>query len=138
MKVGLAPSPIADALPDIAFQDQRAITRRLSDWKGRPLLVNFWATWCEPCRRRDSVPGALAADERAGDGLQVIGIAVDSRAAVLDYARRAGIEYPLLIGEQGGLAGGTGARHGGGLPVLGVRRSAGAHRHAEDRRAAPG
>jgi thiol-disulfide isomerase/thioredoxin len=94
--------PIADSLPEIAFQDQRGITRRLSDWKGRPLLVNFWAAWCEPCREEIPFLERLSR-QRAAEGLQVIGVAVDSRAAVLDYARAAGIQYPLLIGERPGL-----------------------------------
>jgi thiol-disulfide isomerase/thioredoxin len=93
---------IADALPDIAFHDQRGMTHRLSDWKGRPLLVNFWAPWCGPCREETPFLERLSR-QRADDGLQVIGVAVDSRKAVLDYARRAGIQYPLLIGEQPGL-----------------------------------
>jgi len=94
--------PIADALPDIAFQDRQGITRHLSDWRGRPLLVNFWAPWCGPCREEIPFLERLSG-QRAADGLQVIGVAVDSRKAVLDYARRAGIQYPLLIGEQPGL-----------------------------------
>jgi thiol-disulfide isomerase/thioredoxin len=76
--------------------------RRLSDWKGHPLLVNFWASWCSPCREETPLLEGLSR-ERARDGLQVIGVAVDSRAAVLAYARRAGIQYPLLIGERPGL-----------------------------------
>jgi thiol-disulfide isomerase/thioredoxin len=96
------PQPIAGALPDIAFQDQRGMTHRLSDWKGRPLLVNFWAAWCGPCREEIPFLERLSR-QRATDGLQIIGVAVDSRTAVLDYARRAGIQYPLLIGERPGL-----------------------------------
>jgi thiol-disulfide isomerase/thioredoxin len=93
---------IPETLPDVAFADRRGATRRLSDWKGHPLLVNFWAAWCQPCR--DEIPLLeRLSRERAGQGLQVIGVAVDSRAAVLDYARQAGIRYPLLIGEQPGL-----------------------------------
>jgi thiol-disulfide isomerase/thioredoxin len=102
--VANAPStqPIPDALPDIAFQDQRGTTRRLSDWQGRPLLVNFWAPWCEPCREEIPFLEHLSM-KRAPEGLQVVGVAVDSRAAVLAYARRAAIQYPLLIGERPGL-----------------------------------
>ena len=97
-----AAQPIPDTLPDIAFADRQGGVRRLSDWKGRPLLVNFWAPWCEPCREEIPLLERLSR-QRAADGLQVIGVAVDSRAAVLRYASHAAIRYPLLIGERPGL-----------------------------------
>jgi len=93
---------IPDSLPDIAFTDRLGVTRHFSDWKGRPLLVNFWAPWCGPCREETPLLESLSRD-RAQEGFEVIGVAVDSRSAVLDYARRAAIQYPLLIGEQPGL-----------------------------------
>ena len=90
-----------DTLPDIAFPDRRGRLRRFSDWKGRPLLVNFWAPWCDPCRKE--IPLLERLSRAPADHLQVIGVAVDSRAAVLRYAHHAGIRYPLLIGEHRGL-----------------------------------
>ncbi|HZT03829.1 MAG TPA: TlpA disulfide reductase family protein [Steroidobacteraceae bacterium] len=99
---GAAPGMIPQTLPDIVFADQTGATRHLTDWKGHPLLVNFWAPWCSPCREEIPLLERLSRD-RARDGLRVVGIAVDSRAAVLDYARRAAIPYPLLIGREQGL-----------------------------------
>lgn len=93
---------IPETLPGIPFKDRDGVERRLSDWQGHPLLVNFWAPWCEPCREEIPLLERLSR-ERAAEGLQVIGVAVDSRAAVLAYARRAAIQYPLLIGQQPGL-----------------------------------
>jgi thiol-disulfide isomerase/thioredoxin len=90
-------------LPDIALPGPDGVTHRLADWKGRPVLVNFWATWCEPCRREIPLLKSLR-QEHAAEGLQVVGIAVDSPEAVRQYTAEHGIDYPVLIGEQGGLA----------------------------------
>ena len=104
---GAAESPAApkipEQLPDIALPGLDGVTRHLTQWKDRPLLINFWATWCEPCRREIPLLKALR-QERSADGLEVLGIAVDSRDAARQYANAHGIDYPVLIGEQGGLA----------------------------------
>jgi len=76
---------------------------KLSDWKGRPLMVNFWATWCEPCRREIPLLKSLR-QERSGESLEIVGIAVDFKDAVLDYTHKIGIDYPVLIGEKDGTA----------------------------------
>ena len=92
---------IRDTLPDIAFRDRSGKLRHFAHWKGRPLLVNFWAPWCAPCRKE--IPLLEQLNRTAAGRLQVIGVAVDARPAVLRYARRAGIRYPLLIGLHRGL-----------------------------------
>ena len=94
---------IPDVLPDVAMPDGNGTVHKLSEWKGRPLMVNFWATWCEPCRREIPLLKSLR-HERAGESLEVIGIAVDFKDAVLDYTRKIGIDYPVLIGEKDGTA----------------------------------
>ena len=96
------PRRIPEELPQISLPDPAGVTRTLADYRGKLLLVNFWATWCEPCRREIPLLKALR-HEHAKDGLEIVGIAVDYRDAVAKYALAKGIDYPLLIGEQGGL-----------------------------------
>jgi thiol-disulfide isomerase/thioredoxin len=95
--------PIPEVLPDITMEDRDGRRRKLSDWFGRPLLINFWATWCAPCRREIPLLKRLRA-ERREQNLEVIGIAVDFRDEVIRYADTIGLDYPLLIGEDEGLA----------------------------------
>lgn len=95
------PRTIPETLPDIALPDRTGAQRSLSEWKGRPVIVNFWATWCVPCREEIPLLQSLR-KERAADRLEVVGIAIDERAEVLKYAADIGIDYPILIGEQEG------------------------------------
>jgi peroxiredoxin len=95
-------STINTRFPDFVLSDINNKPRFLSEWRGQPLVINFWATWCPPCLNEIPVLKALHAD-RAADGVQVIGIAVDRREAVAEYARREDIDYPLLTGEQAAL-----------------------------------
>lgn len=66
------------------------------DFDGQPMLVNFWATWCAPCRREMPLLQETA-EER--DDLTVVGIAIDNPAAVRDFVENLGITYPILVGE---------------------------------------
>jgi len=97
-----ATKPIPAQVPDVALADADGVRHKLSEWRGRPLLINFWATWCAPCRREIPLLKRLRR-ERAAEGVEVIGIAVDFRDAVQHYAHEMGIDYPVLIGEQDGL-----------------------------------
>jgi thiol-disulfide isomerase/thioredoxin len=99
-----APAPrMPEQLPEIRLSGTDGVVHRLADWKGRPLVVNFWATWCEPCRREIPLLKALRR-EHAADRLEIVGIAVDFPDDVRKYAQAHGIDYPVLIGDQGGLA----------------------------------
>ena len=90
---------LVETLPQFQLADRDGQVRSLQDWPDRALIVNFWATWCAPCRREIPLLQQLQRDH-ADEGFQVIGIAVDFRDKVLAYADEMQIEYPLLIGEQ--------------------------------------
>ena len=90
---------LVETLPQFQLADRAGQMRSLQDWPDQALIVNFWATWCAPCRREIPLLQQLQRDH-AGEGFQVIGIAVDFRDKVLAYADEMKIDYPLLIGEQ--------------------------------------
>jgi len=91
---------LAAVIPEFKLADSDGNLRSLrDDWKGKALIINFWATWCAPCRREIPLLKKLATDH-AGDNFQVVGVAVDFRDKVLAYAREMQIDYPMLIGEQ--------------------------------------
>jgi thiol-disulfide isomerase/thioredoxin len=98
-----AAKKIPEQLPKISMPDAKGVNHDLSEWKGRPLMVNFWATWCDPCRREIPLLKKLR-QERSTESLEVVGIAVDFRDAVIQYTHSIGIDYPVLIGEKDGLA----------------------------------
>jgi thiol-disulfide isomerase/thioredoxin len=90
-------------LPEtIALPDSNGKMHRLAEYRGRPLVLNFWATWCEPCRRE--IPLLTALHRQHGKEVQIVGVAVDFQKDVLPYALAKGITYPLLMGEKDGLA----------------------------------
>jgi thiol-disulfide isomerase/thioredoxin len=100
-----SPDPAAvipERRPDVTLTDRDGKPRSLSEWNGRPQVINFWATWCAPCRREIPMLKALARDPAFGD-FALIGIAIDFREDVLRYLEETPIDYPVLIGEQDGL-----------------------------------
>jgi thiol-disulfide isomerase/thioredoxin len=95
-----APPPVA-RLPEFTLPDLDGRPRSISEWSGRPLIVNFWATWCAPCRRE--MPLLQEIHERRGDdGLAVIGVALDDPAAAKKFVDEIGVTYPNLHGEHEG------------------------------------
>jgi thiol-disulfide isomerase/thioredoxin len=90
---------IPDRLPQFSLSDRAGNPTSIAAFAGKSLVINFWATWCAPCRREIPLLETLDA-EWAGRGVRVIGVAVDYRDKVLEFADRFKIGYPLLIGEQ--------------------------------------
>lgn len=83
----------------ISMYDLQGKSHTLDDWHGKVLLVNFWATWCPPCRAEVPLLVKLQA-KYAAQGLQVVGIATDeqSQQDVRDFVRKMVVNYPILMG----------------------------------------
>ncbi len=110
-----APVPAAGTLPAFSLADPDGQVRRGEEWAGRVRLLNFWATWCAPCR--EEIPLLIELQRKHGPaGFQVLGIAVDTSEAVRDYAAEMGIDYPLLVGEGDAVA--LGAQLGNDIGAL--------------------
>ena len=74
-----------------------------ADLRGRPLLLNFWATWCPPCVTEMPLLARFQAEHRSA-GWQVVGLAVDNEAAVLEFLDRRGIDFLVALAGAEGLA----------------------------------
>jgi thiol-disulfide isomerase/thioredoxin len=89
---------IAARLPDLSGTPQA-----LDQWRGKVVLVNFWATWCAPCR--EEIPMLVKLQEKYGErGLQLVGIAIDQAEKVRPYAAEMGMNFPILLGSSDGIA----------------------------------
>jgi thiol-disulfide isomerase/thioredoxin len=93
---------IPTTLPDFTLGDLEGKPRSILSWPGKSMIVNFWATWCAPCRKEIPLLRELQ-KQHGGEGFQVVGVAVDVREDVVKYAKEMGIDYPILTGEQDGL-----------------------------------
>ncbi len=90
--------PTPPGLMDAALADLKGVKTPLGTWKGKVLVINFWATWCAPCRKE--IPAFIRMQQKLGPrGLQFVGIAIDEKDKVDPYAREMGINYPILVGE---------------------------------------
>jgi thiol-disulfide isomerase/thioredoxin len=94
---------LAESKLDFTLADLQGNPRQLSEWRGQALLVNFWATWCAPCRREIPLLKQTQAGQ-AENRLQIIGVAVDFREQVEIYAKDAEFNYPILIGQEDAMA----------------------------------
>jgi thiol-disulfide isomerase/thioredoxin len=88
---------------EFSLPDLTGTMRDQSEWQGKAQLINFWATWCAPCRREIPLLKKVQ-EEHAADNVQVIGIAVDFEDAVVAYAEETQFNYPILIGQEDAMA----------------------------------
>jgi len=106
---GSAAGLYAQSLNDLSGKPQA-----LAQWKGKPLLVNFWASWCAPCVQEMPELSALAARD-GGKRFNVIGIGIDSPSNLVQFTQKTKVAYPLYVGGMGAtdLARGLGNTNGG-------------------------
>jgi peroxiredoxin len=97
----LLQSAVGHYRPDFVLPDMTGKPHTVKEWEHDVLIVNFWATWCKPCRREIPMFTRLQATKRQF-GLQFIGIAIDEKAAVDNFISdlEIPINYPILVGED--------------------------------------
>src|SRR3984893_926007 len=96
--------------PDFSLESLEGKTMRLSDFRGKAVLLNFWATWCGPCKIE--MPWLVDLQKKYGpEGLQIVGVAMDdtSDKEIADFAHKMGVNYVVLKGTEkvGDLYGGV-------------------------------
>jgi thiol-disulfide isomerase/thioredoxin len=100
-------------LPDLSGK-----TRSLGQWRGQPVLLNYWATWCGPCIKEMPDLDAFAGKQPRASGIQVVGIALDEAANVKAYLSRRPVRYPVLLETVDYGDSGSSARYGNSHGVL--------------------
>jgi thiol-disulfide isomerase/thioredoxin len=109
------PSISAGAVWTAPFKDTRGASHSLGEFQGQVVVINFWATWCAPCR--EEMPGFVRLQDRwKGRGVQFVGLSDDDPAKVERFAAELRINYPLWVGTD--TAGELSRRLGNRLGVL--------------------
>jgi thiol-disulfide isomerase/thioredoxin len=93
------PSPVSEPRPDFTLPDLTGTSRAVKEWDGKVLAVNFWATWCGPCK--EEIPLFNTLQKKYGPrGMQFVGVAMDDKASVQTYLKTHAIHYPVLVNGE--------------------------------------
>lgn len=85
---------------ETVLADLKGQTQSLGQWRGKVLVVNYWATWCHPCR--EEMPGfSRLQDKYREQGIQIVGISIDTADKIIEFQATTPVSYPLLIGDIG-------------------------------------
>ncbi len=95
---------IGERVANVEISDLQGHMHKIGEWHGRYVLVNAWASWCEPCRTEMPILSAFAA-RQAASGPVVIGLAQDNLPAIHGYLQRTPVNYRIFIDDPRGLAG---------------------------------
>lgn len=92
----------AAAIAQASFYDLNEKVQPLAQWQGKVVVLNFWATWCPPCRAE--IPEFIRFQKQyEKQGVQFVGIAIDQKSKVASYAKEMGMNYPILLGDLAGI-----------------------------------
>jgi len=93
---------VGTTLPAFQLKDTEGNIINTNNLKGKVLLVNFWATWCPPCKKE--MPAFIELQDKYADqGFQILGIALDDEQSVRDFADALGVNYPVMAAEYDGI-----------------------------------
>lgn len=97
---GIAAPPAPGAsIYDLILKDPQGNPQPLAQWRGRILVVNYWATWCFPCR--EEMPGfARVHTKLSANGVQFVGISSDEPAKIEEFTKLTPVSYPLLVADM--------------------------------------